>query len=125
VARRRRGQGPSPVRLARRRRHRLGHEDGRGGAEELAGLSPVWRISGEGAQTPRSVQAEHVLAAELPQDPSPRGKNKACTVTRLDLMSFICANYWHGLTSLLEQFFPELGRVMLLDDDVVVRKDLT
>jgi len=40
-------------------------------------------------------------------------------------MSFICANYWHGLTSLLEQFFPELGRVMLLDDDVVVRKDLT
>ena len=40
-------------------------------------------------------------------------------------MCFICANYCHGLTSWLEQFFPELGRVVLLDDDVVVRKDLT
>jgi galacturonosyltransferase 12/13/14/15 len=44
---------------------------------------------------------------------------------RLNLMSFTCANCCHGLTRLLEQFFPELGRVMLLDDDVVVRKDLT
>ena len=34
-------------------------------------------------------------------------------------------NSWHLICAcLLVQFFPELGRAILLDDDVVVRKDL-
>ncbi|CAD6340673.1 unnamed protein product, partial [Miscanthus lutarioriparius] len=88
---------------------------------EVRGLHQFdWRDAGVVASVMRTVEEVQRSSLEYHQcDGSAEREHRQLEASRPSTFSLL--NY---LKIHLPEFFPELGRVMLLDDDVVVRKDL-
>ncbi|RCV27171.1 hypothetical protein SETIT_5G303500v2 [Setaria italica] len=89
---------------------------------EVRGLHQFdWRDAGVIASVMRTVEEVQRSSLDYHQcDGSAEREHRRLEASKPSTFSLL--NY---LKIHLPEFFPELGRVMLLDDDVVVRKDLT